>query len=163
MSAAGSGDPARVKTEPRVPAAPQVVLSHLADTRRSLHIFLPYTFHTAGNMFKGIMPGKRGDSAEFTMLTAATDAPVNGKENVREPMRPSNRAVNGIKPKKSKAVNKQNEEPREVIVMDQAFDKLLVSEPTTCNCMNASKTAPYRTTSRSQPPSVLNLPLWNPQ
>lgn len=82
-------------------------------------------------MFKGILPGKRVPSSEFEILTGTSDNTPNGKENALlppQPMRPTNRVVSGVKAMKLKG-GKEREQPTEAAVMNQAFDKLLVSAP----------------------------------
>src|ERR1700722_2749349 len=88
-------------------------------------------------MFKGLIPSsKRISSSEFTMITPLGDSAINGKENQPEPTLDSHKAtkpvLNKAKPfvlnpdRKKNAQTKTMQHLVEGVMMDQAFDKLLV-------------------------------------
>lgn len=101
-------------------------------------------FHTK-RMFKGILPSKRISSSDFTMITNLGDLNVNGKENVAaippasksaRPALSKTKAPTQLYEKKRKADGKKGKITRDQIGaeqegpgMNQAFDRLLVSQP----------------------------------
>jgi hypothetical protein len=85
-------------------------------------------------MFKGILPGKRVSSTDFTNLTQLADIPL-GKENVpngsigvQQPMGKPPKSGLSMGKKKKSAETKKNkaQQPEDKPDTDVAFDKLLV-------------------------------------
>jgi hypothetical protein len=80
-------------------------------------------------MFKGILPTKRLAS-EFTIVNDPNV--LMGKENtptdsMQPPTRPKSRSSSKPRPSKRQSEIQQTEQPMEAVVMNQAFDRLLVS------------------------------------
>jgi hypothetical protein len=119
-------------------------------------------------MFKGILPGKRQNSTEFTILTNTLNDI--GKENtpgdvMQQPLspRPKSRATSKVRPTKQ---NQSPVEPQaELMVMNQAFEKLLVSAAMFMALIHGTNHVGHidRTTFRSPATSARSSRAWIPQ
>lgn len=109
-------------------------------------------------MFKAILPSKRISSSDFTMVAGpgiTCDVPYNGKENKPDfVIPPQQGAIKASKPAPSKGKSNDKhktmklkdketeDQPNEPVMMEDAFDRLLVSSSKIFLRLWAHKCAP---------------------